>query len=137
MAGYSRLWIAHVDEVQAVIIIDEKTRQAVFESLMDWAEIEADRIEFSNNYTDRRFEQTISGNFPGTNAGVETLLKKMCAGRYIVRMKDRAGQLWILGDKEQPLRFEYEHFGGATGADEHTYRIRFVRASTQPPYLTL
>lgn len=132
MAGFSKLWLCPANEVQSVNIVNDTEKTVTFASGGRWALIEADSIELSHNYSEGCYDHQLTCNYSGIRNVADSILNKMKEQRFIARLKDKNGQYWLIGSKEEPLNFSYDHAGNATGDGAHTYRLSLTRKTTEP-----
>jgi len=134
VAGFYKLWLCTDDEVQSIDTIDYKTKSVQFLPAKDWGLVECNKIELSNKFASGIYDLTLTCNYNATPSIADTRLNNMCRQKFIARLKDKNGKFWLLGSKEEPLNFEYEHVGTPKGDGEHTYKIRLFRKTTQSLY---
>jgi hypothetical protein len=72
------------------------------------------------------YEQEISGVTPKLRPSVTGLFAKMEKIRYLLRLTDRVGQQWVLGDPDHPFEFR----ATASLQQDNQYRITF-RSTTK------
>ena len=136
MAGFSKLGISPENEVQSINNVNNTQKNVIFASGGRWALIECDSIELSHNTSEGCYENKITCNYSGVRNVADSMLNKMKGQRFIARLKDRSGVFWLIGTKEEPLNFGYEHVGNATGEGAHTYRLSLSRKTTEPLFIT-
>jgi hypothetical protein len=71
------------------------------------------------------YRVAVSVFLPGDSPAVRAELNSMRHRRYMLRMKNRDGQLLLIGTPEQPLRFESRFTSGPQGGDQRGYECRF------------
>lgn len=71
------------------------------------------------------YEQQVRAVVPNLRVEVAGELNRMAHERFLLKIEDVAGRLWILGSLETPFDFLNEGTSGESGGLKH-HRIRFV-----------
>lgn len=71
------------------------------------------------------YDQRCQGTTPKLRAAVTGEFEKMAHHRYLLRLTDRDGKKWLLGDLESPFVFSAAAKSG-TGAGLNSYKIQFL-----------
>ena len=107
-------------------------RTVSFRSAGCFGTIDAKQVYMSDNSHDGVHDMEITCSFYGTPEQVDDRLNELTFGRYLVRLRDRNGRLWLAGDKIEPLHFEYAHIGDAGHDGAHEYQLRFFGTLSIP-----
>lgn len=91
-----------------------------------WTEA-ADSSAFGNVFT-----QEISGVIPKMTAAQQSELEKMGRHRFILRITDRNGLVWLVGRKEEPLQFFANSNAGSISGAGNGHQFRFTGATSRP-----
>jgi len=134
MTGWTGIWFTPVSEVQSLDIVDEKSRSVTFASGGRFARIDAKNIYLSDTNADGSRQLNVTCSYRATPAQADYRLNDMLANRYLLKLRDRNGKLWLAGTQREPLRFGYEHVGESDGSGLHEYRLSFFRNLTTPLY---
>ncbi len=134
MTGYAGLWIANDYEVEDVEEREPGCRKVVFKSSGGWGRVDAKNIYMSDTPADGARQLEVTCQFRCTPDQVDYYLDALSMHRFLLKLKDRNGNLWLAGDKEQPLHFEYSHVGETGGGGVHEYQLRFFRQTNLPLY---
>ena len=135
--GYLKIWAASVDEVDSVDTITQNQRSVSFAAGKAFGEIYAKNILLSDVYADGAYQLEINCDFFGIPDVVESRLWYMSFHRFIVKLQDRNGQLWLAGSKDEPLRFEFTRTEDADVTGAKKYEFRFFRTGTEPLFATV
>lgn len=134
MTGWTGIWIVPVTDVLGVYIRDERSRSVSLYSGGRFARIECTNIYLSDTAKDGARQLNITCSYRATPAQADYRLNDMMANRYLLKLRDRNGKLWLAGTQREPLRFGYEHVGESDGSGLHEYRLSFFRNLTTPLY---
>ena len=134
MTGWTGIWFTPVSEVQSLGIVDEKIRSVTFASGGRFARIDAKNIYLSDTNADGSRQLTITCSYRATPNQVDYRLSDMMANRYLLKLRDRNGKLWLAGTLREPLHFSYDHIGETEASGVHEYRLSFFRNLTTPLY---
>lgn len=134
--GFSEIEFTSVSEVAAVDCRYSSTatviRSVSFHPAGCFGKIEAKKVYLTDNAHDGVHDVEITCTFYGTPEQVDARLHELTFGRYLVRLRDKNGRLWLAGDKIEPLHFEYAHIGDAGHDGAHEYQLRFFGQLTIP-----
>lgn len=134
MTGWTGLWFVPVTDVLGVYIHDEKSRSVSLYSGGRFARIECTNIYLSDTAQDGARQLSVTCSYRATPAQADYRLNDMMANRFLLKLRDRNGKLWLAGTQREPLRFGYEHVGESDGSGLHEYRLNFFRNLTTPLY---
>ena len=132
MAGFKRILIADVAEVQSIDLVDFNTKQVTMRSGLAFAEIQAESIQTEVTEEDGGFSHETKCRLFGVKNRYDRLFADMARRRWIVKTVDNTGLVWLSGSMEEPLRFSFSHIGQARADGEHLYELRFHRRMTEP-----
>ncbi len=135
--GFYKIWAAEVDEVESVDTISQSQRSVSFAAGKGFGEIDAKNISLSDVYANGAYQLEINCDFFGIPDMVESRLRGMASNRFIVKVQDHNGQLWLAGSKDEPLRFEFTRTEDADVAGAKKYEFRFLRTGTEPLFATV
>lgn len=131
--GFTGLWLAYNSEVAAASLTAPGTRAVTFAPDGGWGRVPATQIQLNAPFNGGAYALEISGILHATrSSGVEARLEAMCRRRFVARLRDRNGGLWLAGMPDEPLNFEYEHVGDASADGQRAYRLRLFRSTTYP-----
>ena len=134
--GFSGIEFTSVSEVASIDCRYSSTanvvRAVTFHPAGCFGRIDAKQVYMSDNAHDGVHDVEITCTFYGTPEQVDARLHELTFGRYLVRLRDRNGRLWLAGDKNEPLHFEYAHIGDAGPDGAHEYQLRFFGTLTIP-----
>lgn len=131
--GFTGLWLAYDSEVASAALTAPGTRTVTFETGGAWGRVPATQIQLNAPYNDGAYALEISGILHATrSSGVESRLEAMCRRKFVAKLRDRNGDLWLAGMPDEPLNFEYEHVGDAAADGQRAYRLRLFRGTTYP-----
>jgi len=136
-AGFVKMWLAKESEVNTVTIQSSSQRNVTFNSNHGWREMDVKDIELSETQHYNSRELTICCVYQGAADQMDYVLNAISFGMYLVKLKDRNGNYWLAGDKEQPLHLDYEHIGESSMSGVHQYRITLHRTLSIPLYATV
>ncbi len=137
MSGFARLWFTAIGEVAAVAYTSLTTRAVSLTASGSWGAITAKKIQLTDNESDGVRSIEITCSYRGVAGQTDTRLSALEKGRYLVKLKDRNGKLWLAGDKETPLHFSYDHTADADAAGLHEYQLRFYGTLPVPVTATV
>lgn len=134
--GFSQIEFTSAYEVASIACRYSPTanviRSIIFHPAGSFGKIEAKKIYLTENMHDGIHDVEITCSFYGSHDQVDDRLHELTFGRYLVRLKDRNGRLWLAGDKNEPLHFEYAHIGDAGPDGAHEYQLRFFGTLSIP-----
>lgn len=83
------------------------------------------------------FKISISAFLPGDDSHIRAELNRMKPRRFVLRLTGRDTKQFVVGNLEQPLRFESRFESGPQGGDQRGHRCRFSGVSTTklPEYI--
>lgn len=136
MPGFKKIWAATTDEVHIIEPVTSTLRTVSFKDGAGYGLIDAKKISLSNVYTDGVYSLDINCEFWGIPDMVEERLRCMAAARYIVRVQDRNGVMWLAGSTETPLRFDFTRTEDSDAFGAKKYDFRFFNNSNYPLYTT-
>ncbi len=134
--GFSQIEFTSAGEVASISCRYSPTanviRSVTFRPAGCFGKIDAEKVYLSDNMHDGVHEVEITCSFYGSHDQVDARLHELTFGRYLVRLRDRNGSLWLCGDKEEPLHFEYTHVGDTGPDGTHEYQLRFFGSLSIP-----
>lgn len=134
--GFSEIEFTSEAEVETVGCRYSSTaiviRPVTFRSAGSFGRIDAKQVYMSDNAHDGVHDVEVTCSFYGTPEQVDARLHELTFGRYLVRLKDKNGRLWLVGDNNEPLHFEYAHIGDAAADGAHEYQLRFFGTLSIP-----
>lgn len=78
------------------------------------------------------YVHVVSGVVPALRPAASRLLHCMSSYRYLLRLRDRNGQPWILGTLDFPFDFAYQAQTGDRGSGLNSYEVTFSARMPQP-----
>lgn len=85
----------------------------------------------SNSKQGPVYEQTISAITPRLRAEVTGAFQKMANHDFLLRLTDKQGQKWLIGQLNAPFRFRCNGTTGSGGSGLNHYAIRFFCQTSQ------
>mgnify|MGYP000852362414 CR=1 FL=1 len=135
-AGNIALFILPIDELASISIINITTRQAIPMTGKTFGKVEAANIATSATFDSGAYNHEISCTLHGHKHQHDSTLDDMTRRRWIAKVVDSNGAVWIHGSKEEPLSFSWAHISDAKPSEEHAYKLTFSAHTTEPPYAT-
>ena len=71
------------------------------------------------------YEQLVNGVVPALRPEVSGEFDRMAHLRYLLRLTDKKGKVWLLGDLDHPFQFRVIGTTGNKASDLNNYAIRF------------
>lgn len=137
-AGFAGIWLTDVSEVQSITINNEQKRTVVFATGGSWGTVErAKNINKTDIQEDGVRNVDISCDYFGVPDYADPKLMDMTKRRYIVKLKDRNGKMWLYGNREEPMRFAYDKITDPDASGACKYVLTFYRRLSIPEYETV
>jgi len=137
MTGNRRIFIAPVNEIEKIDLVDIRTKIVTMKSGEQFGEIEANNIQFNSKEEEGRYEHEILCNLLSTKGKYDTLFDRMKNRRWVIKIEDNNNIVWLAGSLTEHFRFSWEHTGEDKASGEHCYKLSFYRESTEPLYTTI
>lgn len=79
------------------------------------------------------YEHRITGITPRMRPDVTDQFEQMAQYDYLLRLTDKAGQIWLIGTLEQPMQFSAAATSG-TGTTRNQYSLTFSGSTSRRAY---
>jgi hypothetical protein len=131
--GYKALYITPLNEVDAVNLIDKKTKEIVFATNGSFGKLAVFDIKVQSNYEGDFYKNKITANFR-SSVDESILFNSLTKNRFIIKVTDNNGHSYIYGSKDEPLRFSFEFIGNPKPSQTKEYQLTFYGETTFPVY---
>lgn len=128
MAGIKKIWWSNNEDVTITRTANGVNATGV------WYELALEEPQMqSNDNGNGAYDTEITGTLLATSTTINRTLEWMKSRRNIAKVKDNNGIYWIVGTKEQPLRFEYSHINEGRADGKTAYELRLYATTEEPP----
>jgi len=137
MTGNRNIFIASIDEIESIELVDIRTKKAIMKPGHQFGEIEAENIQFNSQEENGRYIHEISCTLTCTKRKYDTLFDRMKNKRWVIKIEDNNNTVWLAGSLTEHFRFSWQHIGEDKASKQHSYELTFNRESTEPLYTTI
>lgn len=131
MGGFKAVYISPITEVKSISTLDSNKRSVVFETSGSFGQIEMHDISFNSTPEGDAWNHVITGKIR-TSDTLDATLQELSRKRFIAKVVGNNGKSYLVGTKEDPLRFIYTSEGPAGSDDDKNYNITIAGITTEP-----